>query len=96
MVPWCWEAFLQASLRISPPRLQVGYLVSRTNTRYGALKPWMSAALVPCILCYFCLWLVPDWCRSYLVYDLLTIVIECRALTSNVAAVVSWFVLARS
>eukprot|EP00730_Choanoeca_flexa_P001289 TRINITY_DN10569_c0_g1_i2.p1 TRINITY_DN10569_c0_g1~~TRINITY_DN10569_c0_g1_i2.p1 ORF type:complete len:561 (+),score=129.85 TRINITY_DN10569_c0_g1_i2:83-1765(+) len=39
----------------------VGYLVSRTNTRYGALKPWMSSALVPCILCYFCLWLVPDW-----------------------------------
>ena len=38
----------------------VGYLVTRTNTRYGSLKPWILAAVVPATASYMALWMVPQ------------------------------------
>eukprot|EP00058_Branchiostoma_floridae_P006317 XP_002591805.1 hypothetical protein BRAFLDRAFT_83593 [Branchiostoma floridae] len=34
----------------------VGYLVNRTNTRWGKLKPWMFVAVVPTAVAYFFTW----------------------------------------
>ncbi|EGD78662.1 hypothetical protein PTSG_01641 [Salpingoeca rosetta] len=39
----------------------VGLLVSRTNTRWGSLKPWITMAIVPSAIVYFCFWIVPPF-----------------------------------
>ncbi|XP_072046349.1 sodium-dependent lysophosphatidylcholine symporter 1-B-like [Amphiura filiformis] len=38
----------------------VAYLVSRTNSKYGVLKPWMVVGAPLATVAYFCVWYVPE------------------------------------
>lgn len=37
----------------------VGYWLTRTDTRWGKLRPWMSLAILPCAAFYIGMWLKP-------------------------------------
>jgi len=38
-----------------------GYLTTKTNTRWGRLRPWVAGSIVPLSCAYTALWCVPDW-----------------------------------
>ncbi|RMZ95588.1 sodium-dependent lysophosphatidylcholine symporter 1 [Brachionus plicatilis] len=42
----------------------IGFLVNRTNTRFGKLRPWIIFPVPLAIFCYIMIWYVPDISRS--------------------------------
>eukprot|EP00049_Salpingoeca_infusionum_P011584 m.202159 g.202159 ORF g.202159 m.202159 type:complete len:534 (+) comp14976_c0_seq20:122-1723(+) len=57
-----WDAFTDP---------MVGHLVSITNTRWGSLKPWMAASIIPCVIVYFFMWFIPNGTNAKSAYAII-------------------------